>query len=46
MADDEAALTTNSIGLARQHGRYGYHRITALLKAEGWRCNHKRVERI
>ncbi|MBP0447350.1 IS3 family transposase [Roseomonas sp. SSH11] len=45
-ADDEAALTESIIGLARQYGRYGYRRITALLRAEGWRCNHKRVERI
>jgi transposase InsO family protein len=29
-----------------QYGRYGYRRITALLKHEGWRVNHKRVERI
>jgi HTH-like domain len=45
-ADDEAALTTDIIALARQFGRYGYRRITALLRAEGWRVNHKRVERI
>ena len=32
--------------LARQYGRYGYRRVTALLRAESWRCNHKRVERI
>jgi len=32
--------------LASQYGRYGYRRITALLKAEGWRVNHKRVERL
>ena len=46
MADDEAALTAAIIDWARQYGRYGYRRITALLRAEGWRCNHKRVERI
>ena len=34
------------IKLAEQYGRYGYRRITALLKNEGWRVNHKRVERI
>ncbi len=29
------------------YGRYGYRRITALLNNEnGWRVNHKRVERI
>ena len=45
-ADDEAALTQAVIELATQYGRYGYRRITALLHAEGWACNHKRVERI
>jgi transposase InsO family protein len=45
-ADDEAALTQAVVELARQYGRYGYRRITALLHAEGWACNHKRVERI
>ena len=44
--DDEAALTQAVVELAKQHGRYGYRRITALLRAEGWACNHKRVERI
>jgi putative transposase len=46
MSDDEAALRMSIIDLARQYGRYGYRRITALLRAEGWSCNHKRVERI
>ena len=45
-ADDEAALRESIIGLARRYGRYGYRRITALLLAEGWQCNHKWVERI
>ena len=34
------------VRLAEKYGRYGYRRITALLKAEGWCINHKRVERI
>ncbi len=34
------------IGLASQYGRYGYRRITALLRGESWIVNHKRVERI
>ncbi len=34
------------IELATQYGRYGYRRITALLKLEGWMVNHKKVERI
>ena len=45
-AADEEALTKDILRLAIQYGRYGYKRITALLKAEGWRVNHKRVERI
>jgi transposase InsO family protein len=34
------------VSLASQYGRYGYRRITAMLRNEGWRINHKRVERI
>lgn len=45
-ADDEAALTADITELARRYGRYGYRRITALLRAQGWFCSHKRVERI
>ena len=33
---DEDALTRNIIALASEYGRYGYRRITALLKARGW----------
>lgn len=29
-----------------KNGRYGYRRITALLKQENWKVNHNRVERI
>jgi transposase InsO family protein len=36
----------DTIALAKRYGRYGYRRITALLRADGWRVNHKRVERI
>lgn len=32
--------------LARQHPRYGYRRISALLRAEGRRVNRKRVQRL
>ena len=45
-ADDEAALTADITEFAQRYGRYGYRRITALLRAQGWFCNHKRVERI
>jgi transposase InsO family protein len=44
--DDEAALSADIIALAAQYGRYGYRRITALLRAAGWVVNVKRVERI
>ena len=43
--DDEEVLTAAIIRLAGQYGRYGYRRITAMLLAEGWVVNHKRVER-
>ncbi|MDL2324611.1 IS3 family transposase [Ruminococcaceae bacterium OttesenSCG-928-A16] len=43
---DEDDLRSRIIELACNYGRYGYRRITALLYAEGWRVNHKRVERI
>ena len=45
-SDDEAALTADIIALAKQYGRYGYRRITALLRTAGWLVNKKRVERI
>ena len=37
---------TRIVWLACEYGRYGYRRITALLHCDGWRVNHKRVERI
>jgi len=44
---EEKRLTDDIISLATKYGRYGYRRITALLKNEkGWIVNHKRVERI
>jgi len=44
--EDEERLTQHVVFLASRYGRYGYRRITALLQNEGWRVNHKRVERI
>ena len=44
--DEEARLRERIIELATQYGRYGYRRITALLREEEWQVNHKRVERI
>jgi transposase InsO family protein len=42
--EDEGPLTAAIIELASQYGRYGYRRITALLRHDGWRVNHKRVD--
>jgi len=39
-------LAERIIELATQYGRYGYRRITAMLRREGWLVNHKRVERV
>jgi len=34
------------IRLAKQYGRYGYRKITQLLRIEGWKVNHKKIERL
>jgi transposase InsO family protein len=34
------------VELASEYGRYGYRRITAFLREEGFPVNHKRVERL
>jgi transposase InsO family protein len=44
--NDEVALTADLVELAERYGRYGYRKISALLKAAGWLVNDKRVERI
>jgi putative transposase len=46
VTDGELKLVARIIELATEYGRYGYRRITALLRQEGWKVNHKRVERI
>jgi putative transposase len=46
ISGEEARLVTDITTLATKYGRYGYRRITALLRERGWRVNHKRVERI
>ncbi len=45
VCEGEARLVARIVELARAYGRYGYRRITALLHREGWRVNHKKVER-
>lgn len=39
-------LRTRIRTLARHHRRYGYRRIWALLRREGWQVNRKHVQRI
>ena len=46
VADDEPRLVSRIIELAEQYGRYGYRMITGLLRLEGWKVNHKRIERL
>jgi transposase InsO family protein len=46
VSGEETRLVADITALATRYGRYGYRRITALLKEKGWRVNHKRVERI
>jgi putative transposase len=43
---DEDALTRDIIALASEYGRYGYRRITALLRDRGWHVGGDRVQRI
>lgn len=43
-ANDEELLIKRMVELASEYGRYGYRRITAILRHEGWLVNHKRVE--
>ena len=43
---DEDALTRAIIALASEYGRYGYRRIWALLRQQGWGVGLSRVARI
>jgi len=43
---DDDALRLALIRLAKEYGRYGYRMIAELLRVEGWRVNHKKVERL
>ena len=46
IAADEEELTARVIALASEYGRYGYRRVTGLIRNGGWIVNRKRVERI
>lgn len=43
---DEAALCTRLRTMVRQRPRFGYRRLTVMLKREGWHVNSKRVHRL
>jgi putative transposase len=42
----ERRLSVRMLELVREHPRYGYRRIWALLRQEGWRVNRKRIYRL
>jgi transposase InsO family protein len=42
--NDEDALTRAIVTLATKYGRYGYRRITALLRSAGWQVGKDRVQ--
>jgi transposase InsO family protein len=44
--DDEAALVSRIHELVRSATRYGYRRVWAMLRVEGWRVNRKRIYRL
>lgn len=44
--EGDAELRKQIRGLSRSHKRYGYRRITALLRREGLKVNQKRVHRL
>ncbi|TAN36682.1 MAG: IS3 family transposase [Verrucomicrobia bacterium] len=42
----EAQLRQRLLALSTQHPRYGYRRITALLRREGWRVGKRQIQRL
>jgi transposase InsO family protein len=44
--DEEQRLVVRLLELVREHPRYGYRFMTALLRREGWEVNRKRVYRL
>jgi putative transposase len=41
VTSEEERLRAAIVRLACRFGRYGYRRITALLREDGWQVNHK-----
>jgi hypothetical protein len=44
--DEEQRLVARLLELVREHPRYGYRFMTALLRREGWEVNRKHVYRL
>ena len=44
--DEEQVLRARLRDLARSHPRYGYRRMTTILRREGFCVNHKRIQRL
>jgi putative transposase len=44
--EDKKRLIADMLALVGQHPRYGYRRIWALLRKDGWRVNRKRIYRL
>lgn len=42
----ERRLVDRMLELVKRRPRYGYRRVCALLRREGWRVNHKRIYRL
>ena len=45
-ANTDTALSQRMVALSRENPRYGYRRVWALLRREGWTVNRKRVQRV
>ncbi len=45
-ADTDVALIQSMVALSAENPRYGYRRVWALLRREGWAVNKKRVHRL
>jgi putative transposase len=45
-AGKDAALMHRTVALCRKNPRYGYRRVWALLRREGWEVNKKRIHRL
>lgn len=46
ISDQEQTIVKRMHELVREHPRFGYRRIWALLRGDGWKINRKRVHRL